>query len=450
MRLILAVWILLIIKPAFPQTSAPARPEVTVFVAVNVIPMDRDHVLRNQTVLIEGGKISAIGRSIRIPSGAAVVDGHGTAFLSPGLADMHSHSDNAEDLIVYLGNGVTTILNMGGARSSFVARVRVKVNRGEIPGPHVYVSFRVDGTPQYGEFIVTTPDEALALVRLVKTNGYDFIKVYNNLSSACFYALVEEGRVQHVPIIGHGVTQVGLERQLAAGQVLIAHTEEFLYTFFSTPESDHSELPPGVDQIPHAIDMVKRYGAFVTADLITYATIARQWGNPSAVDEFVHMPETRYLSPSWRVSWQDEDYRTRKGSLAARLAFLETFTKAMADADVPLVTGTDAPTIPGLVPGFSLYGDLRALERAGLTRYQALSAATRVPGEFIRMTLPSADSFGTVSPGNRADLILTGRNPLEDLSTLQKPLGVMARGHWYSASDLKSLLDGVAKKYATR
>jgi hypothetical protein len=70
-----------------------------------------------------------------------------------------------------------------------LGRDRVKVHRGDIPGPFAYVSFRVDGTPQYGEFIVTTPDEARALVRLARTNGYDSIKVYNNLSAACFSTL---------------------------------------------------------------------------------------------------------------------------------------------------------------------------------------------------------------------------------------------------------------------
>ena len=101
-------------------------------------------------------------------------------------------------------------------------------------------------------------------------------------------------------------------------------------------------------------------------------------------------------------------------------------------------TGTDAPTIPGLVPGFSLHDDLHALEQAGLTRYQVLCAATRTPGEFIRRSLPDADAFGTVVPGNRADLVLSATNPLDDLSTLRKPLGVMANGNWYAKSDLQA------------
>jgi hypothetical protein len=344
---------------------------------------------------------------------------------------------------------------MGDARSGFVAQDRQRVNRGDLPGPHVYTSFRVDGTPQYGDFVVTTPDEARELVRLVKTNGYDFIKVYNNLSPACFYALIEEGRVQGIPVVGHGVTRVGIARQLQAGQLLVAHTEEFLYTFFAKPGSDQTDAPPSIDQtsidqIPSAISLIKRYGAFVTADLNTYSTIARQWGKPEVVHEFMRMPEIRFLAPRWRVAWPTEDYKERKGSLEDQLAFLTMFTKAMADAGVPLVTGTDAPAIPGLIPGFSLQQDLHALEQSGLSRYQVLSAATRVPGEFMHRAKPESETFGTIAPGNRADLILSTDNPLNDLSTLQKPIGVMAHGVWYTAPDIQSLLEMVAKKYEMR
>jgi hypothetical protein len=449
-RFALVALALLSCVPKFAQAPAPAATQMTAFVGVNVIPMDRDRVIRNQTVLVEDGKIKAVGAGIDVPAGANVIDGHGMAFLSPGLADMHSHSDTPEDLILYLAKGVTTVLNMGGARNNFIAQVRPKVNRGEIPGPHIYASFRVDGTPQFGQFVVTTPDEARSLVRLVKTNGYDFIKVYNNLSSACFYALIEEGRAQDIPIIGHGVTQVGIERQLAAGQLLVAHTEEFLYTFFAKPESEQTDEPPSLDQIPIAIFLTKRYGSFVTADLNTYATIARQWGDPATADEFLHMPDVRYLVPDWRITWPTQDYKERKGTLAGKLEFLKVFTKAMADAGVHLITGTDAPTIPGVIPGFSLHRDLHVLEQAGLTRYQVLSAATRVPGEFIRKAIPKSESVGTIAPGNRADLILSTGNPLDDLSTIEKPLGVMAHGVWYTASDLQSLLEEVAKKYEMR
>jgi imidazolonepropionase-like amidohydrolase len=99
------------------------------------------------------------------------------------------------------------------------------------------------------------------------------------------------------------------------------------------------------------------------------------------------------------------------------------------------------------VPGFSLHQDLRALEQAGLGRFEVLSAATRLPGQLIATAKPGAKHFGTVTVGNRADLVLSAANPLDDLSTLEHPLGVMATGHWHGAADLAALLEGVAAKY---
>jgi hypothetical protein len=431
----------------FPRiTAAASGDQVTAFVAVNVVPMDSDHVILGQTVLVQDGRITAIGPKLAVPAGAQVIDGRGTAYLSPGLADMHTHADTAEDMQVYLANGVTTVLNMGEASNEFNAQVRPAVNAGKLPGPHIYAGLLVDGTPQYGHFIVTTPAEARALVGLAKTNGYDFIKVYNNLTPDCFRALVEEGQRLHVQVIGHGVTQVGLERQLAQGQVMVAHTEEFLYTVFSNP-ADEPYRAPNPDEIPRVIGFVLRDKAYVTADLNTYGTIARQWGKPAVYQGMFEVPEYRYLSPRERVEWRKAGYMKRSGDLSAKLAFLGVFTRRLAEAGVPLITGTDAPTIPGLVPGFSLHDDLRALEAAGLSRYQVLSAATRIPGEFVYRYVPGADRFGTVTVGSRADLVLSGHDPLDDLSTLRMPLGVMAAGAWHPAAELQAMLAGVAAEY---
>lgn len=425
-------------------TGAPIQ--IAAFIHVNVVPMTQDQVLRDQTVLVEKGRIAFIGRGIAIPEGAEVIEGNGR-FLLPGLADMHSHSDTREDLKVYLANGVTTILNMGGASAGFMDSIRPGANRGALPGPHVYAAFRVDGSPQYNNFFVTTPDEARAIVRIAKTNGYDFIKVYNDLSPECFEALIEEGKALHVPIVGHGVTAVGLRKQLDAGQVMVAHTEEFLYTVFYGPGDIPEAGAPDPSKIPDAINFVLRDKAFVTADLNTYATIARQWGKPAVAAAYLHSPDVRYLGPSDRILWAREDYKKRRGSLDARAAFLQRFTKAMSDAGVPLIAGTDAPSIPGLVAGFSLHDDLKALTEAGLTPYQALATATRTPGEFIRQSLGEQVPFGTVTVGARADLVLSQENPLANLATLRRPIGVMAAGRWYSAKELSGLLQSVATEY---
>jgi hypothetical protein len=452
MRAMGAVFLGMLLAAVLVAPAQAAPPPPVLFVHVNVVPMDRERVLRDQSVLVEDGVITGVGRHLDAPKDARVIDGHRTEYLSPGLADMHVHSTTKRDMQLFLANGVTTVLNMGGERNGFMDQVVPELNSGELPGPHFYSSFIVDGTPEYGQFVVATPAQARALVDLAKTNGYDFIKVYNNLAPDTFQAFIEAGREAGVPVIGHGVTRVGLERQFAAGQVMVAHTEEYFYTVFFPAGVDVGTRAPKPEQIPDAIAFTKRYGAYVTADLNTYATIARQWGKPEVVTSFLQAPEVRYLDPDDRLGWQVAGYTERKGSIDDRVAFLKVFTKALSDAGVPLITGTDTPVIPGLVPGFSLHQDMRLLEAAGLSRYQVLAAATRTPGEFIAKTKPGGRPFGTVSVGARADLVLSAANPLDDLATLETPLGVMGQGRWYSADDLKAMLDGLAAKYeaATR
>jgi len=427
--------------------AAQAAPPFTAFVHVNVVPLSTEGVLRDQTVVVAEGRIQALGKDVPIPAGATVVDGHGTAYLSPGLADLHVHSDTRADMAVYLANGITSVLNMGEASNSFVGRTKVRANRAEIPSPHVYTAFRIDGTPAYGSFVVTTPDEVRAAVRLAKANGHDFIKVYNDLSPEVFSALVDETRAQGLPIVGHGVTKVGLRKQLAAGQLMVAHAEEFLYTVFDIDTSKDDNAAPDDAQIPAVVDMARRSKAFITADLATYAAIARQWGKPAVVEAMLRAPESRYVSPQDRIGWRLAGYDERKGSLEARLAFLGRFVKALSDAGVPLITGTDAPAIPGMAPGSSLHDDLDRLVATGLSPQQVLTAAARAPGEMMARAFPAQTRFGTVTPGSRADLLLSAANPLEGLATLRKPLGVMAGGRWYDDKALQGLLQGVAKRY---
>ncbi len=436
---------LAIATPALSQPAPP--PQITAFVDATIVPMDTERLVRGQTVIVRDGRIAAIGPGLPAPAGARVIDARG-GYLSPGLADMHTHAASREALKVYLAHGVTTVLNMGGASNAFMGQLRPAVNEGRVPGPRIHAALQVDGTPRYGQFVVITPQDARDTVRLARANGYSFIKVYNTLAADTFQALAEEGRAQGLPVVGHTVESVGLERQAAAGQLLVAHTEEFLYSTFADPDAAPGSAPDPA-AIPAAIAFLKREGTFVTADLHTYATIARQWGKPEVEAAYLRRPEAAWLDPAERIAWRRAGYKTRAGSLDARLAFLSRFTKAMSDAGVPLVAGTDAPSIPGLFVGVSLHENLGALRAAGLTPYQALATATRTPGELIARGVADAEPFGLVAVGHRADLILTKDNPLADLAALRQPLGVMAAGRWYGATDLAGLLDGVAADYRT-
>lgn len=425
----------------FAAAAFAQGPADTAFVDVRVVPMEDARVLEHQTVLVHGRRIVAVGpvADIAVPEGSQRIEGHGSACLLPGLADMHTHVMATEDLALYTANGVTTILHMGGAPADLVAGANADIDSGNLVGPHVFFALMIDGSADLQHFFVSTPQQGREAVGLAKTNGYDFIKLYNNVTAPEFEAMVAAAREQHMAVVGHGVRAVGLPRALFQGQVMVAHAEEFYYTAF------HDQ--PDASRIPGVVEETARSGAYVTPNLSTFEAITRQWGKPEVVERFLRDPRAHLMTPAMRLNWEDMDYSRRAGSLEAQWEFLRLFTKALSDAGVPLVTGTDSPVIPGMYPGYSLHEDLRTLVEAGLVPYEALRAATRTPGEFIAKYVPGAEPFGMVKPGMKADLVLVERNPLEGLETLRSPLGVMSAGRWRTREELSALLARQEARY---
>jgi len=354
---------------------------------------------------------------------------------------MHTHVMRTEDLLLYTANGVTTILHMGGAPADLVDHVQDSIDAGETVGPQMFFAFMIDGSPALSRFYVRTPEQARAAVQLAKANGYVFMKVYNNVTAEEFAAIVEEGRRQGLPVIGHGVRSVGLPAGLFQGQVMVAHAEEFYYTAFG------KHIPNDAAIINQVVEETFRSGAYVTPNLSTFATIARQWGRPQVIREFMQDARIRFMSPDERMDWSDSDYVHNEGDIGPILDFLASFTKALAARGVPLLTGTDSPVIPGMLPGYSIHEDLQRLTAAGLTPFQALSAATRVPGEFIAKFVPRALPFGQIKPNMRADLVLVSANPLVSLESLRQPLGVMSAGRWRTRQQLDALLAQQQARY---
>jgi imidazolonepropionase-like amidohydrolase len=117
--------------------------------------------------------------------------------------------------------------------------------------------------------------------------------------------------------------------------------------------------------------------------------------------------------------------------------------KAMSDGGVKILKGTDAPQ-QFSVPGFSLHRELLRMREAGMTPEQILVSGTRRVGEYFA----ASDRFGTVAPGQRADLLLLTADPLADVANLTKRAGVMVRGRWLSEADIQKRLAEIAARHA--
>jgi imidazolonepropionase-like amidohydrolase len=429
------------------NTPEPARPpldpDTLAFVDVNVVPLDREGVLAGQTVIVRKDTIAAVGpsSSVPVPPGARVIDGRGK-FLLPGLADMHAHLLREADLLLYLARGVTTVRNMWGAPMHVAWRDRVA--HGELLGPTIHTAGPiVDGDPPVHDGSLVVRDEASAdrAIALHSKLGYDFVKVYSNLSSPAFERLTAAAKSAGVRVVGHVPRSVGLERAIDGGLSSVEHLSAFSEAL-QTADSpvagkfDRASRAQKLDhiddaKIPPLVKHLHDRGAFVCPTRVVMAGDEPK----AALTERLARPETRYVGAFDRVIWQGEiDRAPEQLALDARsLAFADRMIAALHEGKADLLVGTDTAN-PFVVPGFSVHEELAMLVRDGLSPYDALTAATRNAARFL------GTSSGVVAPGMRADLLLLEGNPLTDIRATAQIDSVIVRGRLLDERAIATLL----------
>jgi hypothetical protein len=400
--------------------------------------MESEEVLADQIVLINDSKIESIGpsTSVSIPPSYFEIDASG-AYLIPGLADMHTHIYYQEDLLPYAASGITTVLNMGSP--SRILQLRSEAANGSIISPSIFASGFVDGPDSKGWY-ARNPAEAEEAVSEIKSAGWDFIKAYNGIPLDAYQTLMSTAKTAGISVVGHGVRAPGMEGVLSAGQVMIAHAEEYLYTFFGNS--------PDESKIQDAVTLTKNSGSYVTPNLCTYETIAKQWGDPITLQRLLNADEMKYVSPKWKDDfWNQFDFANRGGNIDTQYAFLKKLTKGFHDGGVPLLLGTDTPYVIGQANGYAIHDDIRNLRECGLTPYEVLTVGTRNAGEFINQNVQGSLPFGMIKVGYKADLILIQSNPLKDLSALKDRVGVMLNGRWLSEKRLQEEMELLALSF---
>ena len=444
----------IMIKPGIPQRRLPSGVETTVVIEnVTVIPMDSERVLEEYTIVIKDGLITDMGVNgeVEIPSDAHIVEGEGR-FLIPGLSDMHTHIwGTANDLLVYLANGVTTIRTMGSGPPE-ILKWRDQIRAGTRVGPSIWAwwpsiedtlsphadseSMEEFGT-RGGVRFVHTAEEAEALVAEMATLGVDGIKAHYIVSSEVYLALLEAANEYGLPFDGHIPTDQldcwGCFREM--GAPAIAHIEELIKFERRSDE-----------ELRQIAQEAANDGLRVTTTLYLMRSIDEQGQDLDGA--IAALPEIKYVHPDIYIDrgWAPEsNYYSDLGSQGFFNGYLEAQERLMPmlnDYGVLLMSGTDS-SLALLVPGFSLHSELETLADVGLSSYDVLRASTYNPALY----LGQLDEIGTVEVGKRADLVLLEGNPLEDIANTRKIAGVMVRGRWYTRADLDLMLDMVAQDY---
>ena len=376
---------------------------------------DGETVLEQATVVVSNGRIAAVGPAAAIPPGAEAIDGSGRTLL-PGFIDGHAHSfgDHLHRAAVF---GTTTVLDMftetGFAAEQRRAREAGTANdRADLFSAGTLATAPGGHGTQYGMTIPTlsAPADAADWVAARVAEGSDFIKIViedgtiidmptPTLDLPTVRALVEAAHEHGKLAVAHATSVPAARRALAA------RVDGFVHVF--------ADSSPPLDFVAEAAAQ----GVFVVPTLTVIESLVGKASGAALGDD----PD---LAPFLDVREQSQLTATypRAAAEGARLAHAVEAVRALHEAGVPVLAGTDAPN-PGTAHGASLHRELELLVAAGLSAAEALAAATSVPATAFDL----ADR-GRIAPGLRADLVLVEGNPLEDVTRTRAIAGVWKGG----------------------
>jgi len=429
------------IAQRFLQTSS----EPVAFTHVRAF-LDGSRFADEQTVLVEKGLIARIGPAgeIEVPKNAQVIDGDGKT-LVPGLWDSHQHVADDASGSMLLALGITSVRDPGNVNALTMARA-ARRSKGELLGPHVYPSVLIDGkgpnTAQAGS-VATSQDEALAIVRKAKADGFIAIKFYGTFNPAWVSATAAEAHRLGLHTHGHIPAGMRPTDAIADGYDEITHINFVMMQ--AMPESVVSKSN-GMARF----EGPARYAKDVDLDaepmksLIALMAERKTVVDPTLVAfESVLVPENGDLSPAYapflgtlppalergfRQGGFTVPSDLTRADYRASFAKLRDLVGALHAARVPIVAGTDGY-------GLELVRELELYVAAGLTPAEALASATIVPARLVNAN----DHTGSIQVGKSADLVLVDGNPQTNIGDLRRTTAVMIDGNLMDADALRAV-----------
>lgn len=406
---------------------------------VTVHTMGARGTLHGQTIAIEDGRVSRMGRTGDVPTaGLDVIDGT-SRYLVPGLSDMHAHLFAPSDLDLYLANGVTLVRDLWG--SPLRLAMRDLVARGDLLGPRIIAgSPIIDGDPGGGVPVVPTNEvvgdaaTAAAVAERFVDRGYDQLKTYSILELEPLRAVAEVAHRRNAIVTGHCPRSLSMEQAADAGQQCFEHLMEIGAGHLVGDAPWPPRLMDRLAATARHLDIaaVARLGARLARDGV--------WNCPTVT---VHehtlgrhfMAEDPHMPPDMLEWWKTDS--PEPSELAGPIVeSMHRIIGVLYAEGAPLLIGADA-TNTGVRPGFSVHEELEQFRRAGLSTLDVLRCATVDAARFLGQ---HADR-GTVAEGMRADLVVTDADPLADLQTLRRPSAVMCNGVLLDRDALDRLLD---------
>ena len=413
--LVATVGLAVALQPHPGDAATPASASDGVLIeGARVFDGERD--LGIADVLVQDGRIAAVGADVAAPAGAARIDGRGHTLL-PGLVDAHVHAwgDAQRDMARF---GITAGLDMHGDAVRLPALRHARESVGDSGQADLWAAGFAITAPgghgtQYG-FAVPTVDASTDIDAFIDARideEADFIKL-----------IVEDlgayGMAQRLPTLS--------ARQVSAVVAATHARERLAVAHVATLADARMVVDSGVDGLVHVftdavaddalVEALRARDAFVVPTLSVVASVAGS-GEGKA------LAQDRRLQPLLTPEQTGTLERDFGPAHPARLEHAIESVRRMHAAGIAILAGSDAPN-PGTAHGASLHHELELLVRAGLAPAQALAAATSLPARRYGLA-----ERGRIAPGMRADLVLVAGNPLDDIRATRAIEAVWKNGH---------------------
>jgi imidazolonepropionase-like amidohydrolase len=449
-------------------------PGVQPFVTVNAPVIALEHVrvidgtgaapLENQTIVIDHGKIAAVGpaAAASVPAGAQTMDLSGTTVI-PGLVGMHEHlfypsgggipiyTEQAFSFPrLYLASGVTTARTAGSLEPYTDLNMKRLIDAGRMPGPRMFITGPyLEGAgsiagPQMHE--LTGPDDAVRTVDYWAAEGVTSFKAYMNITRAELSAAVEAAHRHGIKVTGH-LCSIGFREAAAIGIDNLEHGLLVDTEFHPGKQPDVCPSQAVTRAEMARLDIAGQPIRDMIADLVSHhVAITSTLAVFEAFNGSRPPLEPRFLdavSPESAVSYLSARARAPGGEDSVSAQGLKKelqFEYAFVKAGGLLMSGADPTGNGGALAGFADQRNIELLVEGGFTAVEAIRIATSNGAKF----LGELSRFGTVQAGKQADLVVLEGNPVARIADIRRIRLVFKDGAGYDPSKLLDSIKGAA------
>ncbi len=457
------------VAPAAAASSSAAGDggQTTVFTGARLIDGTGKAPVENATIVIKGDRIVSAGAAAtsKGPQGAKTMDLKGKTVM-PGIISAHSHlglvkgiatavpehytrENVAKAVAQYEAYGVTAMMSLGANQDTLYGW-RDEQRAGKMPGADIFIGDRGLGVPRGvppfpvpGEQVYrpTNPEEARAAVRASATRKPDMLKLWGGDNFGA------------MPKMNTEVYQAAIAEAHAAIDEAHKNGLRFAAHVFYLDDAK-ALVKAGIDVIGHSVrdqpvdeEFISLMKAKKTPYIPTLQLDETQFilaEHPAWMDEPFFK---NAVDPAVLAAWLAPEYATKmaanpntpKNKAAAAMG--QKNVKTLFDKGVFISFGTDSGAFPTRIPGFGEHLELQLLVRAGLNPMDAIVCATSHAAE----TIGQGTERGTLEAGKRADFIVLGANPLDDIRNTMKIEAV-----WHGGKQVPAVMKGAGTVVATR